>query len=235
MKIIEDVEKIIKPDGQIIFAKIWGSFSHNTNIVTSDIDYLGVYLAPTNHILGLKEIKETIVHEKPDVQLHEVGKFCRLLIKGNPGIVEALFTTRLYGYMNMWTDLMAMKNDFLTVNTVQQYLGYSSGQLKKLTNGTYLHTIGGKYNTKWAYHLIRLLLDAQRISKGEEPIVWKEGKERELLMDIRNEKVAKEDVTKMAQDIISEIDGRKPWPIPESPNIEMLNDWLVKIRKEAHE
>ena len=232
MKVIEDVEKIIKPDGQIIFAKIWGSFSHNTAMATSDTDYLGVYLAPTNSILGLKEITETVVHEKPDVQLHEIGKFCRLLIKGNPGIIEALFTTRLYGYLSMWTDLMAMKGDFLTANVVEQYLGYCAGQLKKLIKGTYLHTKGGDYNTKWAYHLIRLALDAQRISKGEEPVVWKEGTERELLMDIRNGKVAQEEVVKMAQDIIGEIDGRKPWPIPESPNIEMLNDWLVKIRKE---
>jgi predicted nucleotidyltransferase len=78
--------------GNIIYAKIWGSHSHNTQLPTSDVDYLLVYAAPRDAILGLFKRPDTVDGTKPDFQAHEVGKFCELLIKGNPAIVEMLFT-----------------------------------------------------------------------------------------------------------------------------------------------
>src|SRR5690606_12561655 len=66
--------------GKLLFAKVWGSRSHNTDKPDSDWDFSGVYVAPTKDFLGLTPPPETTQNkegqEKPDYSFHEVGKFC---------------------------------------------------------------------------------------------------------------------------------------------------------------
>jgi hypothetical protein len=216
--------------GTMLFSKVWGSHSHNTALPDSDVDYLVVYVAAPQDLLGLHPPAETVTHEKPDCQFHEVGKFASLLLKGNPGIVECLFTERLCYETGAWQLLKQMRGEFLNARTVGAYLGYCMGQTKKLWNRGYLHTSGGSYNAKWAYHLIRLAKDAYRICQGQEPVVWKEGEELELLMDIRHGRKTQGEVERMATALINDIEAARPWPIPEKCNEERLNHWLLYVR-----
>src|SRR6185503_19803307 len=84
--------------GKIIFSKVWGSRSHNCEKPDSDWDFSGVYVGDTRKVLSLTPAAETTQNnegaEKPDFSFHEVGKFSSLLLTGNPGIVEMLFTER---------------------------------------------------------------------------------------------------------------------------------------------
>ena len=223
--------------GRVLFWKTWGSRSHNTELPSSDWDYLGVYLAPTKAVLSLHPPPETIDNseaQKPDYQIHEAGKFCKLLLKGNPGIIEMLFTERMCYESPEWLELKAKRNGYLTRTSVRQYLGYAEGQLKKLfahSGDGGLHTKGGKYSEKWAYHLVRLLQDARRIAQGGEPIVWKEdGEERRLLMRIRTGEMPQGQVEAHARALLAEIDGMKPWKIPEEASEMFLEDWLLRLR-----
>ena len=212
---------------------MWGSHSHDTNIPGSDYDYLGVYVAPTRVMLSLDPAPDTIQKKDPDMQIHEAAKFARLLMKGNPGIIECLFTEKMQYCTNAWNKLRLYRDQFLTKRCVKQYLGYCQGQLHKLVHAggkSGLHTSGGKYNTKWAYHLIRLAHDAERIAKGEFPTVWKEGEERELLMSIRRGEFSKEKIEQMGTAMIRKVDGMKPWDLPEEPDKRLLNDWLWDVR-----
>jgi len=216
--------------GHIMFAKVWGSHSHGTAVPESDVDYLGVYIAPNENLLGLDRAPDTLTGEKPDYQCHEVGKFADLLMKGNPGIVEMLFTDRMFISCEAWDLLAKERRRFLCKRAVAQYLGYCQGQLKKLANGTYLGTKGGDYNTKWAYHMIRLANDARRIAVGDEPKVWKEGAELDELMSIRRGEWSKERVGKHTLGLIHELESLKPWVIPDEPDKMFLNDWLLWSR-----
>ena len=216
--------------GKLIFTKTWGSHSHNTNLPHSDMDFLAVYQAPTKDILSLNPPSDTIEGNKPDYQAHELSKFCRLLLKGNPGVVEMLFTEKMCYVAEAWQELKEQRKNFLSQRTVNQYLGYANGQLSKLTKGSCLKTTGGKFNEKWAYHAIRLLMDAQRISKGEEPVLWKTGGEQSTLMDIRTGATPQEYIEKMIRRLIKEIEDRKPWDLPEENDKEFLNDWMLRLR-----
>jgi len=239
-EVLEALGKIAsKIPGTVLFWKLHGSRSHNTELPSSDWDYLGVYQAPTSSILSLHPPPETVDNaegQKPDFQAHEIKKLCGLLMKGNPGIVEMLFTEKFVYESPSWLELKAHRKAFLTLNTVRQYLGYAEGQLKKLFShggDGGLHTKGGKFSEKWAYHLVRLLWDARRIAQGGEPIVWKEdGEERRLLMRIRTGEMPQEIVEANARVLLAEIDAMKPWKLPEDGDGAFLNYWLLRMRME---
>lgn len=218
--------------GGLLFARIAGSHSYNLALPTSDTDFFGVYAAPTKSLVGLNLPPETLDGQKPDWVIHEAGKFARLLLKGNPSIVEALWTDRQCFMSAPWRELRTCRRKFLSGRTVKQYLGYAQGQLQKLTKGSYLHTTGGKFNTKWAAHLIRLLMDAGQIATGGEPAVWKEGEERAFLMSIREGQYSDEAIQKMADQMIAKIDAVKPWNVPEEPDAQALEQWLLSVREQ---
>ncbi len=226
-----DIMKSLELPGKIIFAKIAGSHSHNCFVPESDLDALGVYVAETDKILGLDIIKETINGSTNDFTAHEVGKLCALLLKGNPGVIEMLFTERMCYSTAPWEELRAERKRFLSRRVIGQYLGYMNAQMIRLEKDQRLHTSGGVYGTKWAYHFLRLGAEAVKIARGEEPTVWLEGPERELLMDVRAGKYSEAQVLAMAKKIIKEVESHKPWDLPDEGDRVWLNDWLLRIRK----
>lgn len=220
----------VKIHGKILFAKVWGSHSHNTNLPTSDVDYEAVYVAPTRDILSLRPPPETIERKKPDCQIHEVKKFAALLLKGNPAIVEMLFTERMAKWDIMWNKLREHRHRFLSAKVVKQYLGYAQAQLHRYERSQPVHAKGGVPGEKWCYHMVRVAWDAERIARGEGPLVWKEGEEREKLMAIRTGAWSTEKAVEEAKTTIARIDANKPWKVPEEQDEQFLNDWLVGIR-----
>lgn len=228
------------PPGKVIFAKVWGSKSHNTDKEGSDTDFAGVYLCPTSEILSLDPPKGSWTHDKedgpnkedkPDHQFHEAGRFADLLLKGNPGLVETLFTERLFITTPEWEELRSIRDQFLCQDTVHQYLGYMNGQFKRLMKGSYLHTTGGNWNEKWVYHILRLAEDAKRIAKGQRPVVWKEGTERDFLMRLRHNEFELPEVKTLIEKAIKEVEDLKPFPLPKHGNKVALNEWLLKLRR----
>lgn len=217
-----------------LFGKLWGSRSHNTHRPDSDYDFSGVYVVPTKQVLGLENYKETIEKdgdEKPDFQFHEVRKFCGLLLKGNPSILEMLYTEREYVSTPEWDELRSIRDRFLSKSAVDSYVGYMKGQLSRLKKGGYLHTTGGEFNEKWAYHCVRLGMDARRIVWGNPPVVWKDtgSHEHALLMGIRSYKYGKEEVLAMIEELLREIEATD-CQLPEAGDAEALNSWLLEVR-----
>jgi predicted nucleotidyltransferase len=180
-------------------------------------------------MLSLHPPAETTDGKGPDFQAHEARKFAHLLLKGNPGVVECLFTEVGVNWGPEWARLLERRKMFLNTQTLKQYLGYCRGQLQRMDAGTRLHTKGGEFNTKWAYHMIRLAHDAERISKGQAPLVFKTGDEKALLMDVRAGKWGPDQLASMYREIEERIDAGKPWPIPDSADENVLNEWLWSL------
>lgn len=229
---ISDFLKSKEFPGVVIFARISGSWSHNLNKEGSDIDFSGVYIADTRQILGIEPPTDTFVNPKnakPDFSFHELGKFCRLLAKGNPTAIEMLFTEHYFTHAPAWNRLVEIRHELLSMVSISQYIGFAVSQLGRLENAQPLHTTGGGFNEKWAYHCIRLLQDALSIKSGRGVQVWKEGKERDFLMSIRNGKFDKKEIIKIGRDILAEINSLVP-NIPQEPNLDLLNRTLVAMR-----
>lgn len=225
--------------GRLIFGKVWGSRSHNTQKEGSDWDFSGVYLVPTRTLLGISTWSDKFCsvdgQVKPDYAFYEAGKFCNLLLVGNPGILEMLYTDQMCIETPEWLGLKKHRQKFLSKSAVNQYLGYAKGQLELMKSKggkSGLHTKGGCYNEKWAYHLIRALLDADRIAVGCTPVVWKEdGPERTYLMNIRHGNVSQDEIVAEATKRVESIRGiLADSTLPEVGDRELLEKWLVELR-----
>lgn len=96
-------------------------------------------------------------------------------VKGSPPLVETLFTRR--NWVTVGSDIGWMLRDnrklFLSARTFQSFKGYSFGQLSRIRNGhvsgksdnstrqVYIDKFG--YDSKMAYHLLRLLDEIEQI------------------------------------------------------------------------
>lgn len=220
----------------VMYGKLGGSWSHNAGLPESDYDFLGVYVVETPRILGLDPYPETIDGKAPDFEAHEVGKFCRLLLKGNPAMIETLFTERhqmVFFDTYAWKQLVERRRDFLTQRAVAQYVGYAKGQLSRLQSARPLHTAGGTYNTKWAYHIVRLMQDARRIAEGGVPQVWREaGPELDFIMKVRMGGADQVVIASWLHDMITAVE-RSVEKLPAEPPRDWLTEWLLRVRGAA--
>ena len=213
--------------------QITGSTAYNTAELDSDVDFLGIFTIPTSEILKTTPVQENYSGTNPDFQIHEAGKFANLLLKGNPTIVEMLYAKRNSYYVepsftDAWDFLLKNRDIFLNQATVKQYLGYIENQYSRLIQGKSLHTTNSHYNTKWAYHMMRLSYDLNDIVSGKELEIYKTGCRRSILLDIRRGKYTKSQVSNMILKGISYINYQH---LPMNADREFVDNWLLKVRQ----
>ena len=69
-----------------------GSKSYGIDVESSDDDYVGVFVPRLKDLLSISGVeRDTYAENDPDFTIHEIGKFCRLALKGNPAILETLW------------------------------------------------------------------------------------------------------------------------------------------------
>jgi len=143
---------------KVILEGIVGSQAYGLANENSDIDKLGIFVAPTEEILGIHKVKETIDHSNPDYCYHEVGKYIRLAMKCNPTILELMW---LDGYLQATPEGRLLRNirkEFLSTTVFNSYGGYALAQAKRLNK----RSMGRRY-TKHARHCFRLLLQGKEL------------------------------------------------------------------------
>jgi hypothetical protein len=127
----------------------------------SDVDRLGVYVAPTRDVLGLNGARATdasLVSTDPDSTLHELGKFCRLALKSNPTIIELLFLASYDLITDEGRDLVALRDAFLSEGNVRSsYAGYAHQQVERLVSRRARHGGDDSRVAKHGRHCVRLL------------------------------------------------------------------------------
>lgn len=227
---MSDIE-IYPPDLNIILAGITGSKAYGLDTKDSDTDIKGIYVSPTDKVLGLgwNSNTTTIDHVNPDWVYHEVQKFMKLAMDGNPTILELLF---LEDY-TILTDLgkLLVDNRKLFLNNVirNSYYGYAYSQMRKLVtrDGTFGNGRNKRYE-KHARHCYRLLYQGKELLETGNLTVRVSPKVREELFAVSklkpNELVDKFDVEKQKFDNLKSV-------LPDKPNRKSINNLLLKIRK----
>jgi hypothetical protein len=148
----------------VILQGIVGSTAYGLAREGSDVDRLGVYTLPPRQLLGLDKGPESIVSKDPDRTHHELGKFVRLLMKGNPTVMELLWLPEYevcdYVFGN---PLVENRGLFLSQKTVRSaYLGYAGDQLRRAEargDGSFTSDTKNR-SIKHARHCMRLLEQA---------------------------------------------------------------------------
>lgn len=224
----------MKPDN-IILEGVTGSTAYGLATENSDIDIKGIYMLPTREVLsiGFNIEHTTVDHTDPDWVYHEVGKFMKLVMNGNPTVTELLYLNE-YTHLSPIGQLLIDNRDaFLSTNAVMNaYRGYAFSQAKKLNNRTeqgldgYDSSLKNRF-AKHTRHCFRLLMQARQLLETGTLQVRVTPEQREYLFAM-GEKTPDEVVEEfMRQD--AEFDSIVS-VLPDKPDKERLNDLLYKIR-----
>jgi predicted nucleotidyltransferase len=224
----------MKPDN-IILEGVTGSTAYGLATENSDTDIKGVYLLPTREVLkiGFDLQHTTKDHVDPDWVYHEVGKFMKLVISGNPTVTELLYLDDYTVLTPVARVLIDNRNAFLSTKAVMNaYRGYAFSQAKRLNNRTeqgldgYDSALKNRF-AKHTRHCFRLLMQARQLLETGTLDVKVTPEQREWLFAM-GEKTASEVVDEfMRQD--SEFDNIKS-VLPDKPDLEKLNNILYDIR-----
>lgn len=223
-----------KPNN-IILEGVTGSRAYGLDTETSDTDIKGVYLLPTKTILsiGFDPQHTTRDHVDPDWVYHEVGKFMKLVINGNPTVTELLYLDEYTILTPVGQLLIDNRTAFLSTKAVSNaYRGYAFSQAKRLNNRTEQGLDGydsslKKRFAKHTRHCFRLLMQARQLLETGTLDVKVTTEQRKYLFAM-GEKTAEEVVEEfMKQD--KEFDNIKS-VLPDEPDIEKLNEILYEIR-----
>lgn len=227
-------------DTRLILKVYAGSISYGTNVKDSDEDFRGVCIPPENYLLGLDrfEQKETA---DPDSVIYSLSKFVQLALNNNPNILDALFVQENHVVFinSIGRELRDLRYDFLCKKVYKTYGGYAYSQLKKMVSvdkkaeGKRLENVQKfGYDTKNAYHLIRLLrMGAETLTDGEVYVMRHDNQE---LLKIRRGEYPLgyiESEAKRLQELldIAYVNSK----LPSKPNYDKINNWLISAHKRS--
>jgi len=116
---------------QIIFSGIVGSHAHGTATETSDKDIATIYMCDKADLLGL-EYKEHDDIDK-DNRRYELGKFIKLLMVGNPNMLELLYLPEdcILQTSEQWKEIVRNRDKFLTKQLKRTFSEYAKTQISK--------------------------------------------------------------------------------------------------------
>lgn len=212
----------------VIFRCITGSRAYGLDEAESDTDRRGFYLPPAELHWSLYGVPEQLEHDERQECYWEVQKFIMLALKGNPNILECLYTPLIEMATPIASELIAMRSIFLCRLIYQTYNGYVMSQFKKLN-----HHINNHGTIKWkhAMHLIRLLI-AGTTALREQYIPVRVEEYREQLLAIRRGELTWEAVNEWRLELHKAFDAAyEKTNLPERPDYEVANAFLVRARR----
>jgi len=172
----------------LCYETLMGSVAYGVSSDTSDVDVYGICIPPKDmvfphlagEILGFGNQNKRfetwqehhiVAHEKMwDFQIFGVVKFFQLAMENNPNVVDALFTSRrcVLSTTAVGEYIREHRTDFLHKGAWHKFKGYAYSQLNKIRTKTPLGKRAALveahgYDLKFAYHVVRLLLEAEQI------------------------------------------------------------------------
>ena len=124
----------IRKRGLLLYEYKRGSHAYGLNTETSDEDFGGIYIAPSEQLLGLGlDYQGQVNNETNDIVWYELSKFMKLLLNANPTVLESLFVPDdcvIYEHPIM-TEIKKHRNEFITKKCFNSFGEYASSQIRK--------------------------------------------------------------------------------------------------------
>lgn len=185
----------------LIHVFVGGSELHGAKVKnTDDLDIYGVYLEPSELILGLEKseffVWSTAGNERRngpddiDVCLYSLRKWAGLAAKGNPTALHFLFAQNFAPNPTPWEAVLNHRQVFLSRQAASQFRGFADAQVRRLQGigtgkkGERHELIGAHgYDVKAAMHVIRLLNEGIELMRAG--VITLPRPEKDLLVTIR--------------------------------------------------
>lgn len=195
----------------LAYATIMGSVAYGVNNDMSDMDIYGFCIPPKNlifpHLSGEipgfgqqiqrfvqwqeHHVKDNDSQRIYDLSIYSIVKYFQLCMDNNPNMIDSLFTPRHCILHSTPIAELVIENRkiFLHKGAMHKLLGYAYSQLSKIENKSNSSNPKRQeditehgYDTKFGYHLIRLVLEAEQILTDHDLDITRS---REILKAIR--------------------------------------------------
>ena len=228
-----------------------GSEAHGLNLPgTDDHDEMGVCIEDVEDAICEPVFEQFIYrsaaereqkHDAPsqpgdlDLTIYSLRKYLRLALQGNPTVLTLLFTKNVVRGDARGMRLQEMAPHIISRAAGKRYLGYLESQRMRLlgekgqkkVNRPELEEKYG-YDTKYAMHMLRLGVQGiELLTTGRITFPMPEGS-RKWIRSVREGKVPLDEVLSTTGLYEREIkDLLDTSPLPEHPNTELVNSWMV--------
>ena len=217
----------------MILKGVVGSKAYGLDTPESDTDKMGIFITPTAELLSLRGSPvESVQEHDPDRTYHEVGKFMKMYLAGNPNVLELLWLDDYEIRDPESFFLFTNREAWLSRRVRDAYRGYAKQQFHRLERKVLEldKRPEGKSPEKLARHLIRLCQQGAHIwQTGEVQVRLPNG---EAIKDAAAEIVNYRDM-RLAEDHLNRLRRitNEDTQLPRNPDMETAETSLLDIRK----
>ncbi|WP_433444318.1 nucleotidyltransferase domain-containing protein [Nonomuraea sp. CA-141351] len=206
----------------LILSVVMGSRAYGLETDDSDTDRRGVFVAPTAAFWRLDKPPTHRDGPLPEQFSWEVERFCALGLDANPTILECLWSPIVEVITPAGRRLRDLRGAFVSARAQRSFAGYAEDQFRRLDPAA----------PKWkqAMHMMRLLLSGLHLVRHGEPLV-QVGPYRERLLAVKRGEVPWAEVDAWRASLSAELTAA-PCVLPDRPDRERVEDFLVGVRKE---
>ena len=215
---------------RVIYRCVVGSRAFGLDHDESDTDRRGVYLPQADAHWSLYGVPEQIENDATQEAYWELQKFLVMALKGNPNILECLYTPIFEVATPLAEELLAMRGVFLSKLVFQTYNGYVMSQFKRMQADVRNH---GQVKWKHVMHLIRLLLSGIHVLRDRSVAVHVGG-DRDCLLEIKGGAMPWEAIEAWRLALHREFEqAYAETTLPERPDYEAASRFLIHARRAA--
>src|SRR5205809_8046859 len=214
----------------IIYRCVIGSRAYGLDSDDSDTDRRGVYLAPADLQWSLFGAPEQFEDNATQSCYWELQKFLAMALKANPNILECLYSAMVEKATPLGEELLAIRERFLSQMIFQTFNGYAMSQFKKIEQDIRTH---GEVRWKHAMHLLRLLLTGAATLRESRVPVRVEAY-RDHLLAVKRGELPWGEVDAWRKELHGDFERTlADSKLPERPDYERANHFLLKARRDA--
>lgn len=213
----------------ILYRCIVGSRAYGLDNEASDTDRRGVYIAPAEMQWSLFGAPEQFEDSAEQSCFWELQKFVIMALKANPNILECLYSPMVEKITPLGEELVSLRHIFLSQMIFQTFNGYAMSQFKKIEQDIRNH---GEVRWKHAMHLLRLLLTgAATLCEARVPV--RVEAHREKLLAVKRGEIPWAEVDAWRKELHRDFErALANSTLPERPDYEAANRFLIKARRE---
>jgi len=231
----------------LIHAFIGGSTLHGVKLEGhDDLDIYGIFVEKPAAILGLERFEHFVTSTASDserngptdvdITCYSLRKWASLALKGNPTVLQFLFTPAGEGDI-WWSSVLAHRPAFLARSHARQYAGYADSQLHRMmgTKGKGKHGQRPEleryfgYDTKAAMHVLRLLHEGIELMDEGWISLPRPIAERGPLLEVRQGLWSQERVIQEANCLFAELkESAATSPLPEEVDRALVSAFVTK-------
>jgi len=189
-------------DDSLSYEVVTGSHAYGCAVESSDMDISGFCVPPKDYVFPhvggavwgfhgtpIKNFEQWI-NKSPDVTIFNIIKFFNLIINCNPNIIDILYVPEecVLHCDNVGKIVRENRHIFLSKKAFHSFKGYAYSQIHKIKTKTpegkrkeIVSEFG--YDVKFAYHVVRLVLECRQILKDHNLIL---NRDAEIYREIRN-------------------------------------------------